>query len=248
MAKVDIQPNAKDVAEAAASLTAGWLTKAITEHRQATWVLAGQTTPLPGYELLARDYKTRVDWSNVLMVSGDERYVPFDSPDSNWSPISRVLLKPLAIPEAHQYYPQYLATAELSAEDFEKGLAELPKTDTDRPRFDVVWLGIGEDGHTLSLFPGHSALQVSDHLAVVVHDSPKPPADRVSLSLKALQNTAHCLILITGAGKATAVAKALAGDVSMPIVKAAQTIEAQGGKITWLLDAAAASQLPEATK
>jgi 6-phosphogluconolactonase len=99
---------------------------------------------------------------------------------------------------------------------------------------------MGEDGHTLSLFPSHAALQ-SEALVAAVHNSPKPPPGRISLTLKALAGADNCLIMVSGVDKAKILARALKGDKKLPIVQAVAAIEAAGGQVTWLVDKAAAS-------
>ena len=110
----------------------------------------------------------------------------------------------------------------------------------DPPRLDLVWLGVGPDGHCLSLFPGFPELEVVDRAVVGVHGAPKPPPDRISLTLAALTGANRLVVLVSGAEKADAVAKARAGDASLPITRAVATVQDAGGSVTWLLDRAAA--------
>jgi 6-phosphogluconolactonase len=100
---------------------------------------------------------------------------------------------------------------------------------------------VGEDGHCLSLFPGLPEVEVSDRLVVPVHDSPKPPPDRVSLTLAALAGTERLLVLAAGPAKAGPVARARAGDDRLPITRAVAAVRGAGGAVTWLLDRAAAA-------
>ena len=110
------------------------------------------------------------------------------------------------------------------------------------PRLDLVWLGVGPDGHCLSLFPGFPELEVVDRSVVPVHGAPKPPPDRVSLTLAALAGADRLVVLVAGAEKADPVARARAGDASLPITRAVTTVEDAGGSVTWLLDRSAAGQ------
>jgi 6-phosphogluconolactonase len=110
-----------------------------------------------------------------------------------------------------------------------------------------MWFGIGEDGHTLSLFPHHPSLafaQETDRLVIPVHDSPKPPADRISFSLKALEGVETAVVFISGVSKAPVIAQIANGDRSLPIVIVSQAIENAGGRVTWLIDEEALSQVP----
>jgi 6-phosphogluconolactonase len=104
------------------------------------------------------------------------------------------------------------------------------------PRLDLVWIGVGPDGHCLSLFPGRPEVEVADRLVVPVHGAPKPPPDRVSLTLAALAGAERLLVLAAGPEKAEAVTRALAGDRSLPITRAVAAVERAGGTVTWLLD------------
>ncbi len=108
------------------------------------------------------------------------------------------------------------------------------------PRLDLVWIGVGPDGHCLSLFPGRPEVQVADRLVVPVHGATKPPPDRVSLTLAALAGAERLLVLAAGPDKAEAVARARAGDPDLPITRAVATVERAGGAVTWLLDRLAA--------
>lgn len=104
---------------------------------------------------------------------------------------------------------------------------------------------MGEDGHTLSLFPNHpSTTHPTDDLVIPVYDAPKPPPDRVSLIYKALEGVESAVVFITGASKAPMLARIANGDESLPICIASQTIDKAGGHVTWLVDAGAASELP----
>jgi 6-phosphogluconolactonase len=100
---------------------------------------------------------------------------------------------------------------------------------------------VGEDGHCLSLFPGRPEAEVADRLVVPVRHSPKPPRDRISLTLAALAGTERLLVLAAGAAKAEPVARARAGDDRLPLTRAVETVRAAGGSVGWLLDRAAAA-------
>jgi 6-phosphogluconolactonase len=93
---------------------------------------------------------------------------------------------------------------------------------------------------TLSLFPKHPDFKPTASLVIPVHNSPKPPAERISFTLRALQGTAHCLILATGAGKAPILQRIKNGDNTLPVAQAAETVENHGGTVRWILDEAAA--------
>ncbi len=236
MTDIRIKPTIEAVAELAAAEAWRVLTNAVAEYGTATWVLAGGTAALAAYNVLAEKYAHRIDWSRVQFVIGDERFVPLESPESNWGEITKRLLDPLQVPAANRLAPRTdVPTPEDAAKDYAAKLEMLPKSPFGLPRFDLVWLGVGEDGHTLSLFPGRSeAMQRA--LVVAVHESPKLPAERITMTLAAISGAKTCTIIATGQGKATAVGRALHDGVKAPIAQAAAMITAAGGHVTWLLD------------
>lgn len=243
MADVRIKTDLPELAAAAAELTVEVLRRAIARRGRANWLLAGGTAPMGAYHLLASAYRTQVDWSNVYVAIGDERCVPLDSPDASWPLIEQALLQTLPIPKDQQLQPKSDLSAEVAALDYEQQLASLIVDDDSAPHFDMVWLGMGEDGHTLSLFPGHAALKYTEPFVVAVHNSPKPPPDRISLTLRALTNATNCLIMATGSGKAEVIGQIFNDHVALPIKQAADTLENAGGQVIWLFDEAAASKL-----
>ena len=204
----------EDVAAAAAAEVA----EAIREGSR-TLVLAGGTTPRRCYELLA---KLEVTWGRVTVLFGDERCVPPDHPDSNYRMAREALLDEVAPATVHRI-PGELGPDE-GAEAYAHVVAGLAP-------LDVVILGIGEDGHTASLFPGHEVLNAKGWVAGV-RNSPKPPPERVTLTLGALRGAHRVIVLATGAGKAQAVALAKRGEVPSGMIAGAR----------WLLDRAAAGE------
>lgn len=236
MDTVQIFEDKAALAHAVAADTAMALNQAISLYGNGTWVLAGGTTPEAAYDVIASTYLKEVDWNKVSIVIGDERIAPLDSPDSNWHQAEQRLLQ--YIPEATLLRPTSDGAAENGAGEYAATLATLSKNMNGFPRFDVVWLGMGEDGHTLSLFPGHPNFIPTDQLVIAVHNSPKPPADRISLTLAALTGATSTCILAAGAGKAQAVKSALSATSDLPIAQAARLTHAN-----WYLDQAAAALL-----
>lgn len=171
-------------------------------------VLAGGTTPRRCYELLAT---ADVDWGRVEILFGDERCVPPGHPDSNYALAAAALLRQVA-PAIVCRIPAELG-AETAASLYEPVVAARP--------LDLVLLGIGADGHTASLFPGNPALEARG-LVVAVHDAPKPPPDRVSLTLGALRTARRVVILATGNEKRAAVRAARAGTVPSGMIPSAE--------------------------
>ena len=229
------------IAKVAADLTVKVLREAILAKGEAIWVLAGGTAPMMAYESLAERHLHSLDWSRVTLLIGDERCVPVDHVDANWQHIHKALISRLPFAPANLLRPTAEDGPEAAAPAYEAVLRHLTLNDAGTPQFDLFWLGMGEDGHTLSLFSENEAHNHSEALVIPVHDSPKPPPERISLTFRAMQATKHCMILATGAGKAPVLRKIAAGDRSLPIMQAAETVEHGGGTVQWLLDDAAAS-------
>jgi 6-phosphogluconolactonase len=207
-----------ETAEEVAAAAAADIAVAIREGSR-TLVLAGGTTPRRCYELLAR---LEVVWGRVTVLFGDERCVPPDHPDSNYRMAREALLDRVAPATVHRI------PGELGPDE---GAAEYGRVVAGLAPLDLVILGIGEDGHTASLFPGDTALTAKGW-AVGVRNSPKPPPERVTLTLPALRGARQVIILATGAGKAQAVSMAKRQEVPSGMIAGAR----------WLLDRAAAGR------
>jgi 6-phosphogluconolactonase len=206
--------SAEDVAAAAATDIA----EALHDGARSL-VLAGGTTPQRCYEILSG---MDVEWGRVSVLFGDERCVPPDHPDSNYRMARHALLDRVAPATV------YRMPAELGPDE---GAGLYAHVVASVAPLDVVVLGVGEDGHTASLFPGHPALNASG-LVIGIRDSPKPPPKRVTLTLNALQSARRVIILATGAGKADAVARAKRREVPSGMIAGAR----------WLIDRAAAGK------
>jgi 6-phosphogluconolactonase len=206
--------SAEDVALAAAAAISDAVWKGAR-----SLVLAGGTTPKRCYELLSA---MEVEWGRVSVLFGDERCVRPDHPESNYRMAREALLDKVA-PATVYRMPAELGPDEGARLYEEVVAAVLP--------MDLVVLGVGEDGHTASLFPGHPALEAQG-LVTGIHDSPKPPPERVTLTLTALLAARTVIILATGAGKADAVARAKRHEVPSGMIAGAR----------WLIDRAAAGQ------
>jgi 6-phosphogluconolactonase len=239
--RVEVVADAAALAEAAARHAVADLEAAVEAHGSATWVLTGGTTPTAAYRrLAAHDLRTGIEWDRIRVAMGDERSVPVTHPDSNWGQAAAALLDHVPVPDHHLLRPPGELPAERAADAYEAALRKLPAAPGDGPRLELLWLGVGEDGHCLSLFPGRPEVEVTGRLVVAVHHAPKPPPDRVSLTLAALGGVERLLVLAAGDGKAAAVAAARGGDPDLPVTRAAATVRRAGGTVGWLLDRAAA--------
>ncbi len=208
MTRLTTVADAESAAARAAAEIARALTDALERRGVAHLALAGGNTPRRAYELLA---ELLADWSAVELWYGDERCVGPDDPESNHRLVAESLLAriPGAPPREHRIAGEL--GAEQAATAYEVQLrAHVPPAG--EPALDLALLGIGEDGHTASLFPGHPEVEDgSGALCLPVHHAPKPPPDRVTLSLPMLRAARRCLLLVTGAGKADALAAVLGG-------------------------------------
>ena len=166
---------------------------AIADHGHFKLVLAGGSTPEKVYHLLA---KANADWSRWFIYYGDERCLAIDHAERNSLMAETAFLKEVAIPSEQIFTIPAELGPELAAQHYQQIVAKaLP--------FDMVLLGMGEDGHTASLFPGHQ--HNTDELTHAVYNSPKPPPERVSISAKGLSDTQQLIFLITGKNKQDAV-------------------------------------------
>jgi 6-phosphogluconolactonase len=189
-------------------------------------------------ELARRAPDSSVDWSRIVFWWGDERFVPVDSPDRNAGQAREALLDHVPVDPAHVHEvpgSDQVATAEDAAASYSASMRA-----DGAGFFEVLMLGVGPDGHCASLFPGHPALAARDAIAVAVHDSPKPPPDRVTLTFEAMERCRAVWFIASGEGKADAVARALAPEGSVEETPARGV---RGDETVWWLDEDAASAL-----
>lgn len=210
-----------------------------TEGRVPSVVLTGGTIAIRIYEVMAQVDSEAVDWTKVDFWWGDERFVPADSSDRNDRAAELALLDVVGADPARVHAMPAADEAHRDLEEAAAGYADLVRKHG-AGGFDVVLLGVGPDGHVASLFPGFRQLEVDDDIAVAVTDSPKPPPERITLTFPALNRTAEAWFLVSGGGKADAVARALAEEGSVSETPA-RGITCHNR--TWWLDEAAASSL-----
>lgn len=228
--------------QAAGDRLVGAIADAIAERGQASIVLTGGGT---GIGLLKRvgERSDEVDWQKVHVYWGDERFVPHDDDERNDKQAREALLDRVAIPDVNVH--AMAATDGEFGDDLDAaaaGYAELLSAtlDAPEPEFDVHLLGMGPEGHINSLFPDTPAVRETERLVVGVTDSPKPPPRRITLTLPAVQRSREVWLVVSGAGKAEAVAAAINGASPVDVPAAG----AVGREATvWLLDEGAASKL-----
>lgn len=206
MIRVTAVESAEDAASACAERVAAAIEDARSRHGSAHVALAGGRTPGRAYELLAERV---ADWRDVHLWFGDERCVPLDDPESNHALVADTLLAhlPAGVPQpmVHAVTGAGDGDPQAAAVRYERALQTLVTAGANGvPRLDLALLGLGEDGHTASLFPDDPVLEERERLCVAVHGS-KPPFERVTLTLPVLRAARAIVVLTAGAGKAWAV-------------------------------------------
>ncbi len=235
------------LARAAAEAFARIVEEAVASRGRFVAAVSGGTTPRRTYETLAEGgdppYRARLPWDSVWLFSGDERAVPPDDPQNNYRMLHRALLSKVPIPAGNvarfwsEGEPPDVVSGyhENRIRDF-FGLAPGAW-----PRFDLVLLGMGADGHTASLFPGSEAVEETTRLAVAPWVE-SMGARRYSITLPVINHAAEVMFLVAGRDKADALRRVLEGGPSGAPLPAARVAPA-GGRVTWMLDREAASAL-----
>lgn len=216
--------------------------KAITERSRFLVALNGGSTPSRLFQLLATDFREKVGWTNVHVFWGDERCVPPDDPGSSYGQAREVLLSHVPIPDANIHRVKGELGPVEASRDYSFLLKDFASPPLEWPRFDLVYLGMGEDGHTASLFPG-SPVDVSEPTLPVTAHYQDRPANRVTLTPVVFNSARKVVFMVTGEKKAQTLADVLSGRYH-PELYPAQRIEPKEGRLIWLADEDAASRLP----
>jgi 6-phosphogluconolactonase len=203
--------------------------------------LSGGSTPKRLFQELAK-VGAAIPWDRVHLWWGDERCVPPEHPDSNYGMTRAALIAPLALDASRVHRIAGERPAEDAARDYERELTAALGTP---PVFDLLYLGMGPDGHTASLFPGSPGLAETQRFVIAnAVDSPltKGRATRITLTYPALDAAKHTRFLVCGNDKAAMLARVVRGDTALPSARVT------GADVVWMLDKAAASLLPEASR
>jgi 6-phosphogluconolactonase len=236
-ATLDILPNAQSVASRAAEWIAGRVAATADVFRIA---LSGGDTPRLLYqELASPEYRDRIEWRRVELFWGDERFVPHTDERSNYRMVRETLLAhaPVLIDHIHPVLTE--DDPECAAQRYEATLKSVygaDALDPSRPLFQLVLLGLGEDGHTASLFPEDIVLKERSRWVAAVGNRDEP---RITLTYQAIQSSQAVAFLVIGEEKAEIVRRVQEGDQSLPATRVRSD-----GEIVWFLDHAAASRLP----
>jgi 6-phosphogluconolactonase len=206
-------------------------------RRPFTVALAGGSTPRSAYLRLAQpDFAERIDWERVHLFWGDERCVPPDHPDSNYRMARETLLDRVSIPDANVHRMRGELSPENAAQLYE---AEIRKLfyEIEVTGFDLILLGLGEDGHTASLFPGTDALGAEQRW-VVANAVETLGGQRLTLTLPAINAAANVAFIVSGERKRAMLRRVLASDPDMPLLPA-QRVQPKDGRLIWMMDRAA---------
>lgn len=237
--------NAEDLARDAAELFGALARDAIARRGRFAVALAGGSTPKRLYQLLADDPRhAQIDWPHLEIFWNDERAVPPDHPESNYKMAWDAMLSRVPVDEARVYRMQGEAPdADQAASDYQRRIAQVFGLDVDEPppSFDLILLGIGEDGHTASLFPYTAAIEETCRW-VVANQIAQRKMHRLTMTLPILNRAAQVVFLVTGADKAAVVSEILEGppdSLRLP----SQAVQPGNGQLHWFLDRPAAGRL-----
>jgi 6-phosphogluconolactonase len=237
----------QDLFQAAADEVLHAATDAVAQRGRSTIALSGGSTPKNLYTLIAANSSPSLPWEKVFFFWGDERHVPPEDPDSNYRMAQETILSKIPIPPANIFRipgenPDASAAAEAYEQTLRKFFAVAPG---EFPRFDLILLGMGPDGHTASLFPETAALQEKSRL-VVANWVEKMKTSRITLTLPVLNAARRVAFLVSGADKAAVLHEVLEGNA--PGEKyPSKLVRPSQGKLIWFVDRAAASELTAAS-
>jgi 6-phosphogluconolactonase len=242
--EISILPDLPAVSQKAAETFVQTGNRAIELNGKFTVALAGGSTPKSLYQLLTTDnFKARIDWTKAFFFFGDERNVPPTDGESNFRMANENLLKPLRVAEKNIFrWQTELVAPEKIAENYQKTIEEFFELkENEFPRFDLILLGIGGDGHTASLFPLTDALKENEKIAVA-NRVEKLKTTRLTLTYPTIKNASNIIFLASGAEKAETLQKVLEGEFR-PDEFPAQNVKPENGELLWLIDIQAAQFL-----
>ncbi len=237
---IEVHDDAEATAHALAERFAAAARAALADHGRFAVALSGGSTPKRAYDLLGDAYLEEVPWQHVDVFWGDERCVAANDPRSNQRLARETFLDVVGLPEANLHPIVCDGDPDEAAAAYE---ADLRAYFGDAPRFDLVLLGLGDNGHTASLWPGSTVLDERERWAAPVHVA-DPDLWRVTLTYPVLNAAKAVCFLVTGAGKADAVNQVIEGPRDVARLPA-QGIDPGAGRLRYLLDRAAAARLPE---
>ena len=215
--------------------------QSIAERGRFLVALSGGSTPMQLYKLLGESFHDKVDWSHVHFFWGDERCVPVDDSGNSYGQTKKVLFDKINIPAENIHRVLSELEPDSAAKEYANALSVFAESPLAWPRFDLALLGMGDDGHTASLFP-NSPVEVDSPTLAVTANYQGRPANRVTLTPKVLNSSRNIMFLVTGKSKAITLSKVLNGAY-MPEELPAQRIAPKDGNLDWLIDEEAGSLL-----
>jgi 6-phosphogluconolactonase len=241
--KIVVLDDAQALYNHAAEEIAHFAGEAICIHGEFKIALSGGSTPAAVYALLASKFQLSVDWKEVQFFWGDERCVPPSDKLSNYAMADRTMLSKLGLRPSQVHRMQGELEPEAAARAYEEDLKRSFEVgDDELPRFHLIMLGLGDNRHTLSLFPGHEdAIREAKRMVVAVEVEAEPPR-RITFTPPLANNAERLMFVASGAAKAEAVRDVIEGPRN-PVRFPAQIVDPHDGELIWLLDKAAASLL-----
>jgi len=234
----------KDISELsqyAANSFVGIANQSIAERGRFLTALSGGSTPMRLYELLGDLHRAKVDWTRAHFFWGDERCVPVNDAGNSYGQTKKVLFDKIAIPDENIHPVNSDLEPAAASIDYAQMLKQFAAPPLAWPRFDLVLLGMGDDGHTASLFPGSPVQADSPTRSVIAHYQGRP-ANRVTITQIVFNSARNIFFLVAGADKAETLFNVLNGEYK-PDVYPAHRINPQNGQLSWLVDEAAAGKL-----
>ena len=239
---IKIFKDSTELSLAAAEIFTASSSQAITQHGQFLVALSGGSTPNRLYQLLASaPYRDQIDWAKVHVFWGDERCVPKDDPGNSYFQARQALLDHVNIPADNVHRVLSDLEPASAALEYAQTLKNFSAPPLEWPRFDLVLLGMGDDGHTASLFPGSPVDATAPVIAVTANYQDRP-ANRVSLTPMVFNSARKVIFLVTSLSKAVTLTQVLSDIHKMDLLPA-QRIQPIDGELIWLVDEAAASKL-----
>ena len=233
--EIKVVPDLNALVEEAADRVASAARSALSDHEFFSIALSGGSTPEPVYRRLTEEpYRSAIDWARVRVYFGDERCVPPDSAQSNYHMAQGAMLSKVPIPPQNVFRMR----GEIDPNDAAIEYGKLLKEHFQDGGLDLILLGMGDDGHTASLFPGTEALKETKHRCVA-NFVPKMNTWRITMSAPFINKADRVMFMVSGAGKAQRVAEVLEGPRD-PERLPSQLIHPVNGHLTWLLDSGAA--------
>ena len=238
---VRVYQDAESLGLAAATLFSDTAREAITRRGLCLVCLSGGRTPGRTYSALSKSpQRDLVEWPRLHFFWGDERCVPPEDLNSNYRMARELLLGKVPVPPQNIHRIRTELEPELAAQDYALGLSRLAEAPLNWPRFDLLLLGLGEDGHTASLFP-HAGVQVGVAAVALQVNEARPPGWRVTLTPEVLNSARRIAFLVEGPRKAAIAARVLYGAHD-PHELPAQLIRPADGELIWLMDSGAAGR------